>query len=136
MTTRPTTVTTNLDHPWLLHGLRPDGVRSIEHAELALDEEFAAFVSERLTEEVLAATLRRLHGEHAPGSPAEARADAGLRLLDGLLLDLRVGVLPDDVTLQLLVRAYAAHPDFRPRWASPATLLRGGPGDPAAPVVA
>lgn len=115
---------------WLLHGLGSDGQDSIEHAELALDEEFAAFVSERLTEEVVAATFRREHAGHAPGGPDDRRAEAGLRVLHDLLLDLQVGAVPDDVTLGLLARAYAAHPDFRPRWAHPAALL-ARPGDDA-----
>lgn len=108
---------------WLLHGLGSDGQDSVEHVELALDDEFAAFVSERLTEEVVAATVRRQHADHVPGGPEDQRAEAGLRVLHDLLLDLQVGVLPDDVTLGLLTRAYAAHPDFLPRWRHPAAVL-------------
>lgn len=108
---------------WLLHGLGRDGVDSIEHVELALDEEFAGFVSERLTEEVVAATYRREHTGVGPED--DERAERGLRLLHDLLLDLELGVLPDDVTLQLLTRAYASHPEFQARWSRPSALLRG-----------
>lgn len=116
---------------WLLHGLGADGQDSVEHVELALDDAFAAFVSERLTEEIVAATFRREHADHAPGGPEDQRAEAGLRVLHDLLLDLQVGVLPDDVTLGLLTRAYASHPDFLPRWRHPAALL-AQPDDDAA----
>lgn len=94
------------DGGWVLHGARRPGQATIEHAELACDPDFAAFMTARLTEE-----LDRTTGERR------------LQVLRDVLAELDGGRLPDDVTLQLLATAYAEHPDFRSRWRSPALLL-------------
>ena len=98
---------------WLLHGLRGHTPSQLRR-QLAADEAFLGFLSERLTEEIICATHRR---ETAANS--SSGTNAGLQLMDDLVLSLQRGALPDDTTLQLLVRAYAAHPDFRAEWRSP-----------------
>lgn len=98
---------------WLLHGLRAPDQATIEHAELACDDRFPRFLTARLREEEARAVLRRPH---------HGRGDSGLGLLRDLLADLAEGRLPDDVTLDLVLTAYAAHPDFRPEWRAPAAL--------------
>ena len=98
---------------WLLHGLRQPGPSALR-CELTTDPEFLGFLSERLTEEIVATTHRRL-----TSSDPEARIDHGLEVLHELLLALRRGELPDDTTLQLLIQAYADHADFRQEWRRP-----------------
>jgi DNA-binding transcriptional ArsR family regulator len=98
---------------WLLHGLRQPGTSVLRH-ELTSDPEFLGFLSERLTEEIVATTHRRMMSSD-PG----ARIDPGLEVLHELLQVLRRGELPDDTTLQLLTQAYADHPDFHEEWRRP-----------------
>ena len=105
-------------HGWLLHGLQTPDQATIAHAELACDREFAQFLFARLEEEIHAAVRR------ARPSP---QLDEGLQLLHELARDLRLGRLPDDVTLDVVVAAFAAHPDFRARWRTPAELLPVAP---------
>ena len=101
-------------HPgWLLHGLHRPGP-TVVRRELAADPEFLAFLSERLTEEVIAATHRR-----TTAADPDGRIERGLAVLDELLGQLSRGELPDDTSLQLLTRAYAEHPQFRAEWRRP-----------------
>src|SRR3954464_4826849 len=101
-------------HPgWLLHGLRQPCASAVRR-ELTADAAFLEFLSERLTEEIVATTHRRL-----TSSDPEARIDPGLEVLNELLQVLRRGELPDDTTLQLLTQAYGGHPDFRQEWRRP-----------------
>lgn len=94
------------DDGWVLHGVRRPDQATIEHAELACDADFAAFMTARLTEELVRTTGERQR-----------------RVLEDVLTELDGGRLPDDVTLQLLATAYVDHPDFRSRWRSPGLLL-------------
>jgi hypothetical protein len=103
-------------HGWLLHGLQSPGQATIEHAELACDEEFVRFLTARLGEEAQAAAAR-----HRPRQGTAVFG--GLRILYEILDDLAQGCLPDDVSLDLVLSAYAAHPDFQARWRHPADLL-------------
>jgi DNA-binding transcriptional ArsR family regulator len=98
---------------WLLHGLRQSGISSLR-GHLTADPEFLAFLSERLTEEVIATTHRRMTSDDP-----QAGMDRGLEMLHELLEALRRGDLPDDTTLQLLTQVYADHPRFRPEWRRP-----------------
>lgn len=98
---------------WLLHGLRQSTASSLRH-HLTADPEFLAFLSERLTEEVIATTHRR-----TTSADPHVRIDRGLEVLNDVLDVLRHGALPDDTTLQLLIQAYADHTDFRPEWRRP-----------------
>ncbi len=98
---------------WLLHGLRQPGTSALRR-ELTADPDFLAFLSERLTEEIVATTHRRI-----TSSDPEARIEHGLEVLHELLQTLRRGGLPDDTTLQLLIQAYADHPDFQQDWRRP-----------------
>jgi DNA-binding MarR family transcriptional regulator len=98
---------------WLLLGIRQPGTTALRR-HLAGDAEFLAFLSERLTEEIISATHRRMSGGAAGDGP-----DPGLQLLDELVRTLRRGELPDDTTLQLLTTAYCEHPDFRTEWRRP-----------------
>jgi hypothetical protein len=101
-------------HPgWLLHGMRSSATSHVRRA-LAEDEEFLSFLSERLTEEVIAVTRRR-----ECATDPEAHVERQLAVLDELLRRLRSGDLPDDTTLQLLTQAYAGHPEFREEWRRP-----------------
>ena len=113
---------------WLLHGLRRDRPSPVR-VRLATDHEFLVFLHERLTEEIVAGTHRRTTAASSSG------ATAGLQLMNDLVTSLRRGVLPDDATLQLLIQAYAGHPDFRTEWrrpqeyaASPTGPRGAGPG--------
>jgi hypothetical protein len=101
-------------HPgWLLHGMRSPSTSHVRRA-LARDDDFLSFLSERLTEEVIAAPRRR----ECAGDP-DARLERQLAVLDELLRQLGAGDLPDDTTLQLLTQAYAEHPEFLEEWRRP-----------------
>ena len=71
-----------------------------------MDPAFTAFLRERLTEEAAAAQSRDGHD----------RPEGGRALLHEILWDLEQGNPPDQMSLDLLVVAYARHPDFRPEW--------------------
>ena len=72
----------------------------------AMDPAFARFLADRLSEEALAAH------ERADG----VSSSGGVRLLHELLWDLEQGNPPDQMSLDLMVVAYARHPEFRPEW--------------------
>ncbi|MGD9960846.1 hypothetical protein [Nocardioides sp.] len=78
----------------------------------AVSPAFLAFLLDRLTEEIIAATYRR---QTATGPSVEA-AERGLRLLDELILGLKRGEAPDHMSLGMLTVAYGDHPDFRASW--------------------
>jgi hypothetical protein len=89
--------------------LRPGAGGPCEH--LHHDAGFQAFLADRLRAEHQAATDRPLGPNREPGMH-----ERGLRLLEDLLDDLLHGELPDETSLQILLTAYSAHPDFRPEW--------------------
>jgi hypothetical protein len=78
----------------------------------AVDPAFLEFLTDRLAEEVVAATHRR---QSASTESADV-AERGVRMLDELVATLDRGETPDQMSLDLLRVAYHRHPEFRPEW--------------------
>lgn len=97
---------------WVLHGLTRPAQASIEHVELGLDGALFDFLRERLCEE-----LDRARAGTGRG-PVPA-TEPWVSVLEETLQELSWRRLPDDVSLQLLLRAFRSHVDFRSRWATP-----------------
>ncbi|MXG90551.1 hypothetical protein [Nocardioides flavescens] len=86
------------------HPTHPSGPPRIVPGRTAATDQLAAFLTDRLREE-LAALLER------GGSTA-----AMLAVLDEQLLGLADGRLPEPRELRLLLWAYGGHPDYDPAW--------------------
>ena len=77
-----------------------------------VDPAFLQFLTDRLAEEVVAATHRR---QSASSGSADV-ADRGVQMLDELVATLDRGETPDQMSLDLLSVAYHRHPEFRVEW--------------------
>jgi hypothetical protein len=87
------------------------------------DPAFLAFLHARLAEETSEATRRVANAwdptasNASPGAELDPmHAERGLWLLRELLTALEAGETPDQMSQDLLVAAYARHPEFRPEW--------------------
>jgi hypothetical protein len=87
------------------------------------DPAFLDFLRARLAEDMGQADRRVANAWDPtahPGSPGAAldpaQAERGLLMLREVLTDLEAGEVPDQMSQDLLVAAYARHPDFRPEW--------------------
>lgn len=88
-----------------------------------IDPEFLAFLRERLAQDMAHADRRAANAWDPtahPDSPGAGlspeHAERGLSLLREILSDLEAGKVPDQMSRDLLVAAYARHPDFRQSW--------------------
>jgi hypothetical protein len=88
-----------------------------------LDPAFLAFLRDRLREESPEAGRRAANAwdptadAGSPGARLEPRqAERSLMLLTELLAGLEADQAPDQMSRDLLVAAYAGHPEFRPEW--------------------
>ncbi len=88
-----------------------------------IDPEFLEFLRARLAEDMAYADRRVANAwdptahPDSPGAGLDPEhAERGLTMLRGVLSDLEAGKVPDQMSRDLLVAAYARHPDFRPEW--------------------
>jgi hypothetical protein len=82
----------------------PTGAAPLPAERVAASDQLAAFLTDRLREEL--STLLQRGGSSA----------AMLAVLDEQLVGLAAGVLPERRELRLLLWAYGTHPDYDPGW--------------------
>lgn len=108
MTSRPTPTDATAERRLVV--LEPRRRRSRRH--MPKDPAFYAFLEDRLVEEILAAARRR----ETVTPERAAMTERGLRLLDEIVTDLRLGRGIDRTSMELLKIGYGRHPQFRPEW--------------------
>jgi hypothetical protein len=88
-----------------------------------IDPAFLEFLRARLAEDMAHADRRAANAwdptahPDSPGARLDPdQAERGLTMLREVLSDLEAGKVPDQMSQDLLVAAYARHPDFRPQW--------------------